>query len=74
MRTNRGFVGDEEKEVRVLKRAVDREREKYGEGGSSEDVWEGRRRVVRGAFEGDWGFVEEMSRGRGGGGDGEERG
>ena len=56
MRTNRGFMSDEERAKKVLERGVRREREKYGgEGrGSSEDVWERRRRKVQGAFDGDW--------------------
>lgn len=72
------MYGDEEREGRVLRRAVGRERERYrdgwmggggdgvGVGGerrgfSSEDVWEQRGRVVRGAFGGDyWGAVAEV--------------
>ena len=56
MRTNRGFMSDEERAKKVLERGMRREREKYaGERkGSSEDVWERRGRKVQGAFDGDW--------------------
>ncbi|KAK0508249.1 hypothetical protein JMJ35_009333 [Cladonia borealis] len=56
MRTNRGFMSDEERAKKVLERGMRREREKYGgeRKGSSEDVWERRGRKVQGAFNGDW--------------------
>lgn len=72
------MYSDEEREARVLKRAMVREREKYRDGGegdvgvgvggvsrglSSEDVWEQRGRMVRGAFGGDyWGAVAEAEK------------
>lgn len=60
------MYGDEEREKRVLRRSVSRERERYGEGLSSEDVWEQRVGLVRGAFGGDyWGAVR-AERGEGG--------
>ncbi|KAL9577187.1 MAG: hypothetical protein Q9212_006528 [Teloschistes hypoglaucus] len=58
LRTNRGFLGDEEKERRVQKHYQLREL-KYKVGPSSEDVWKGRTRMVEGAFEG---YLEEERR------------
>lgn len=72
------MYSDEERGARVLRRAMARERERYhdgvgdgvgdGRGGaglSSEDVWEQRERMVRGAFGGDyWGAVAEAERER----------
>lgn len=64
-------MSDEEREAMVLRRARERESRLYRgngvsgpeRGGSSEDVWEARRRVVRGAFQGDyWAAVEENER------------
>ncbi|KAL8663160.1 MAG: hypothetical protein Q9202_004092 [Teloschistes flavicans] len=51
MRTNRSFLGEEERERRVQKHYRLREL-KYKVGHSSEDVWKGRTRMVDGAFEG----------------------
>lgn len=69
------MYSDEERGARVLRRAMARERERYhdgvgdgsgvGGGLSSEDVWEQRGRMVRGAFGGDyWGAVAEAERER----------
>ncbi|CAF9937381.1 hypothetical protein IMSHALPRED_011118 [Imshaugia aleurites] len=59
VRTNRGLGGAEAKKNAIRRWAAEKEWEKYGgERASSEDVWEGRREVVRGAFAGDWGAVE----------------
>lgn len=66
-------MSDEEREATVLRRAREREVRLYRgnqqnggapeRGGSSEDVWEARRRVVSGAFQGDfWGAIEENER------------
>lgn len=56
-------MGDEEKEATVLKRARDKEVARYREGGSSEDVWEPRRKMMKGAFQGDyWAAMEENER------------
>lgn len=66
------------KEETVQAWALEKEREKYGtrdgDGlgkGSSEDVWEARRWMVRGAFGGDWG---DLVVGEGGRGEGEGQG
>ncbi len=56
------MYSDEERGARVLRRAMGRERERYYDDGglSSEDVWEQRGRMFRGAFGGDyWGAVAE---------------
>lgn len=58
LRTNRGFLGDEEKQRRVQKHYQLREL-KYKVGPSSEDVWKGRTRMVEGAFEG---YLEDERR------------
>ncbi|KAL8646328.1 MAG: hypothetical protein Q9226_006906 [Calogaya cf. arnoldii] len=50
MKTNRGFLGDEEREKRVKEHYRLREL-KYRVGPSSEDVWKPRTRMVEGAFE-----------------------
>ncbi|CAO1602170.1 hypothetical protein XANCAGTX0491_005800 [Xanthoria calcicola] len=50
MKTNRGFLGDEEREKRVRQHYKLREM-KYRVGPSSEDVWKPRTRMVEGAFE-----------------------
>ncbi len=50
MKTNRGFLGDEEREKRVREHYRLREM-KYRVGPSSEDVWKQRTRMVEGAFE-----------------------
>ncbi|KAI4087683.1 MAG: hypothetical protein LQ339_008843 [Xanthoria mediterranea] len=50
MKTNRGFLGDEEREKRVREHYKLREM-KYRVGPSSEDVWKPRTRMVEGAFE-----------------------
>ncbi|KAL8764676.1 MAG: hypothetical protein Q9209_007936 [Squamulea sp. 1 TL-2023] len=50
MKTNRGFLGDEEREKRVREHYRLREM-KYKVGPSSEDVWKPRTRMVEGAFE-----------------------
>ncbi|KAL8785423.1 MAG: hypothetical protein Q9213_003353 [Squamulea squamosa] len=50
MKTNRGFLGDEEREKRVREHYKLREM-KYRVGPSSEDVWKPRTRLVEGAFE-----------------------
>ncbi|KAL8893976.1 MAG: hypothetical protein Q9192_004739 [Flavoplaca navasiana] len=50
MKTNRGFLGDEEREKRVREHYRLREM-KYRLGPSSEDVWKQRTTMVEGAFE-----------------------
>ncbi|KAL8947446.1 MAG: hypothetical protein Q9222_006274 [Ikaeria aurantiellina] len=50
MRTNRGFLGDEERQSRIREHYKLREM-KYKVGPSSEDVWKPRTRMVEGAFE-----------------------
>ncbi|KAI4275033.1 MAG: hypothetical protein L6R38_005972 [Xanthoria sp. 2 TBL-2021] len=50
MKTNRGFLGDEEREKRVREHYKLREM-KYRVGPSSEDVWKPRTRMVEGAFD-----------------------
>lgn len=50
MKTNRGFLGDEEREKRVREHYKLREM-KYRVGPSSEDVWKPRTMMVQGAFE-----------------------
>ncbi|KAL8909951.1 MAG: hypothetical protein Q9171_004744 [Xanthocarpia ochracea] len=50
MRTNRGFLGDEERENRVREHYRLREL-KYKVGPSSEDVWAPRTELVKGAFQ-----------------------
>ncbi|KAL9592100.1 MAG: hypothetical protein Q9179_007056 [Wetmoreana sp. 5 TL-2023] len=52
VRTNRGFLGDREREGRVREHYKLREL-KYRVGPSSEDVWKLRARMVEGAFDGD---------------------
>ena len=61
-------MSDEEREEKVMRRAWEREQRMYhaGEGGavperggSSEDVWERRRGVVKKAFRGDWDAIRE---------------
>lgn len=81
MRTNRGFLNEEQRREKVRAWALNKEREKYGSGegkaeadgagrekglekGSSEDVWEKRRRKLRGAFGADWGALETKGRER----------
>jgi hypothetical protein len=62
MRTNRGYMSEEEREERVKEHYWNKDR-KYREGPSSEDVWRLRESPVEGAFEGDWrGVLEEMRR------------
>jgi len=56
-------MSDEERKVKVVGRAREKENRRYRDGGSSEDVWEGRRVMVRGAFQGDfWAASEEHER------------
>lgn len=71
MRTNRGLGGEEGKREAIREWAAEKERGKYGGGegggdgfgrGNSEDVWERRRWMVGGAFEGDWGVMEREAR------------
>ncbi|KAL2041826.1 hypothetical protein N7G274_005610 [Stereocaulon virgatum] len=65
MRTNRGFMSDEERENRIVEWGIKREREKYYKEGklSSEDVWEARRKTVpRSAMQGDLEAVLEERR------------
>ncbi|KAL8709840.1 MAG: hypothetical protein Q9220_005456 [cf. Caloplaca sp. 1 TL-2023] len=50
MRTNRGFLGDEERQSRIREHYKLREM-KYKVGPSSEDVWKPRTRMVEGPFE-----------------------
>jgi len=61
MRTNRGFMSDEEREKRIQEhyrgRAV-----KYKVGPSSEDVWEVRTERIDAPFEGDLEALEEQER------------
>ncbi|KAI4161636.1 MAG: hypothetical protein LQ342_004644 [Letrouitia transgressa] len=52
LRTNRGFVGEEEKKERIRSRYMKREK-KYRDGPSSEDIWQQRTRIVEDAFNGD---------------------
>ncbi|KAL9044004.1 MAG: hypothetical protein Q9214_002827 [Letrouitia sp. 1 TL-2023] len=52
LRTNRGFVGEEEKKEKIRNRYMKREK-KYKDGPSSEDVWQQRTRMVEDAFNGD---------------------
>ncbi len=61
MRTNRGYMGEEERERRVREHYRQRET-KYRVGPSSEDVWRQRERRVEGAFEGDMVKAEEAER------------
>ncbi|KAG7010131.1 hypothetical protein G7Y79_00001g004030 [Physcia stellaris] len=67
MRTNRGFMGDEEKQKRVREHYW-RKEEKYRQGPSSEDVWALRGRWLGGwrggRFEGDLEAVEGRERER----------
>lgn len=64
MRTNRGWLSDDERAGRVQKRAWEREK-RIRAGGCSEDIWEQRGRLVRGAFGGDWADLDcEMERAR----------
>ncbi|KAL8956184.1 MAG: hypothetical protein Q9193_006220 [Seirophora villosa] len=51
MRANRGFLGDKERETRIMNYYKKREM-KYRAGASSEEVWEPRTRMVDSAF--DW--------------------
>lgn len=63
-----GGGGQNQRGERIRAWAAEREREKYGSRGvngegvegkmSSEDVWEARRWMVRGAFGRDWGLDE----------------
>ncbi|KAL8695820.1 MAG: hypothetical protein Q9224_003135 [Gallowayella concinna] len=64
MRTNRGFLGDEEREKRVREHYRLREL-KYKVGPSSEDVWKPRTRMVEGAFERSLEEDERMEREQG---------
>ncbi|KAL8869883.1 MAG: hypothetical protein Q9174_003937 [Haloplaca sp. 1 TL-2023] len=52
VRTNRAFLGHEERAARVKEHYRLRDT-KYRVGPSSEDVWKGRGRMLEGAFEGD---------------------
>ncbi|KAL8730088.1 MAG: hypothetical protein Q9166_004287 [cf. Caloplaca sp. 2 TL-2023] len=61
MRTNRGFLGDEERERRVREHYRLRET-KYRTGPSSEDIWNPRTRMVEGAFERSLEDDEQMER------------
>ena len=60
MRTNRGFLGDEERERRVIDHYRLREL-KYRVGSSSEDVWKQRSRMVENAFSGDLEAAEKAA-------------
>lgn len=57
IRTNKGFLGDEERESRIRDHYKLREM-KYRIGPSSEDVWKPRTRMVETAFDGDLEAVE----------------
>ena len=65
MRTNRGYMGDDERAQRIQRHYWERE-QKYREGPSSEDVWKVRKEPVDGAFRGSWveldKILEEQSR------------
>ncbi|KAI4178194.1 MAG: hypothetical protein L6R41_008501 [Letrouitia leprolyta] len=63
MRTNRGFLGDEERARRIRDHYKLREM-KYRVGTSSEDVWKPRTRMVEGAFDGDLEADERAERER----------
>ncbi|KAI4212009.1 MAG: hypothetical protein LQ351_005191 [Letrouitia transgressa] len=52
LRTNRRFVGEEERKERIRNRYIKREK-KYRDGPSSEDVWHQRAKMVEDAFNGD---------------------
>ncbi|KAI4128449.1 MAG: hypothetical protein LQ338_002722 [Usnochroma carphineum] len=52
VRTNKGFLGDQERERRIRDHYKLREM-KYRVGSSSEDVWKPRTKMVEGAFDGD---------------------
>ncbi|KAL8815578.1 MAG: hypothetical protein Q9223_005297 [Gallowayella weberi] len=64
MRTNRGFLGDEERERRVREHYRLKET-KYRVGPSSEDIWRPRTRMVEGAFERNLEEDERMEREQG---------
>lgn len=56
MRTNRGFMSVAEREERTLRKGWQRERDRLVErGGTSEEVWERRRWMVKDAFAEGWG-------------------
>lgn len=61
MRTNRGWMSDEERREKILDHYRRRDR-KYVDGPSSEDVWRQRDRMVVGAFEGDFEAVERWEK------------
>ncbi|MCJ1287527.1 hypothetical protein MMC26_006879 [Xylographa opegraphella] len=61
MRTNSGAMGEEWKKRKIQEHYEERAR-KYKVGPSSEDVWEMRREIVEGAFEGDLEALEEELR------------
>ncbi|MCJ1417936.1 hypothetical protein MMC32_004281 [Xylographa parallela] len=61
MRTNRGAMGEEWKKRKIQEHYEERAK-KYKIGPSSEDVWEMRKEIVEGAFEGDLEAVEEELR------------
>ncbi|KAL8825239.1 MAG: hypothetical protein Q9170_007870 [Blastenia crenularia] len=53
VKSNRGFLGEEERESRIINHYKLRET-KYRIGPSSEDVWKPRTRMVESAFDSDW--------------------
>ncbi|KAL8705122.1 MAG: hypothetical protein Q9225_008044 [Loekoesia sp. 1 TL-2023] len=61
MRTNRGFLGDEERGRRIMDHYKLRET-KYRVGPSSEDVWKPRAKMVENAFDGDLEADERAAR------------
>ncbi|MCJ1439919.1 MAG: hypothetical protein MMC23_000400 [Stictis urceolatum] len=70
MRTNRGYMSEEERGKRIKQFYWEKER-RYREGPSSEDVWEMRGERLKGAFGGDLGAYERERGERGGGEEGE---
>ena len=61
VRTNRGFISPQEREKRIMHHYWLRDA-KYRKGGSSEDVWEPRTRMVDDAFNGDLEAAERADR------------
>lgn len=57
VRTNKGFLGDQERESRISEHYKVREM-KYRVGSSSEDVWKPRTMKLEGAFDGDLEAIE----------------
>jgi Protein of unknown function (DUF3128) len=57
MRTNRGFMSEDERADRIRRHYWERE-QKYREGPSSRDVWDMRGNLEEGAFQGNWADVD----------------